>query len=407
MQAARHHELQQWPSSSSAACFIGTDQEKPVSLPQSQPTTALRQTTGLAVSAAKLPQRQSSSSSASRKSTVSENQKHDLSETTKGSAEKRRRLNGKPGGTIEEESSSEESGDATDKKPSPRPGKEAQRLACPFLRRNPLAHKNCLNIKIKRIRDLKQHLRRAHYPPKFYCPVCFEEYALRDPWEQHMRSRKCQPPAQKPRKNKNVVSKEAQDILSQRADRKQSDVEQYYTIWDGLFGIDTPRPQNPYLGGMVEETMNLISGFWRNKASEIIPPLLEARPGYAGNTKEVENLMLDVFHEVKIQFDQAFGENTNGDSDSTLKQDRVLAPTVAPSIPKMSSPSCTENQPQDTLASAFPSTGPFSDQYYQASEFEWRDDTYWVDPRSLFPEAEENGFLRTDYECPPFWDVEE
>jgi len=385
IQATGHHELQQWPSPSSTVYFTST------------PRIA-----GLAASSA----------SDSHRSTGSDSQKHDLSETPKGTTDKRRRLTAKPSATPGEESSSDEndSGDGTDKKPSPQPGKKTQRLACPFLRRNPLAHKNCLNIKIKRIRDLKQHLRRAHYPPKFYCPVCLKEYALQDPWEQHIQSRQCQPPAQKPERNNNVVSKEAQYMLSQRANRKQSEREQYYTIWDGLFGEDTPRPLNPHLGDMVEEALNLVSDFWRNKASEMIPPLLEARPGYSGKAKEVEDLMLDLFDEVKIKFGQTFGEDTRGDSDSTLKQCRGLAPTLAPEPSKISSPPCSDLQQRDTLAGNLLPRVSLPNRYSETSEIELFGgsnqfgDAYWY---NFFPQAEENGFSGIDHGSLSCRDAEE
>ncbi|KAK5659712.1 hypothetical protein OQA88_923 [Cercophora sp. LCS_1] len=271
---------------------------------------------------------------ASRRSTGSERQKYNHRKSTKRTAEKTRRARLPPRETIGSDSSSDGSEDDTDnKKHNKLPHKGAQRLlACPFWREDPVLNKSCLSIKMKRIRDVKQHLRRSHYPPDFYCPICFEEYSSRDEWEQHMVSRQCEPLTKRPQRRAGVVSKEAQDILVQRADRTKSDSEQWHAIWKVLFRKEALAQESAYLGSMVEETMKLVSDIWMGEAPEIMAQLLKSRPELAGMTREVQGLMLELFDEVKVRFEQKFGENRGEDSDSTLKQTRDSAPTTVPNL---------------------------------------------------------------------------
>lgn len=50
-------------------------------------------------------------------------------------------------------------------------------LACPFYKRNQVRHSNCLHFRLKRIKDVKQHLLRKHKQP-YYCPICGLEFEM-------------------------------------------------------------------------------------------------------------------------------------------------------------------------------------------------------------------------------------
>jgi len=56
--------------------------------------------------------------------------------------------------------------------------KEATTFACPFLKKDPVAHKHCCIFVLSRIRDVKQHLRRRHQMP-IYCPRCNRTFRTR------------------------------------------------------------------------------------------------------------------------------------------------------------------------------------------------------------------------------------
>lgn len=60
---------------------------------------------------------------------------------------------------------------------------EAKPLACPFYKRDPKQHQVCGKYKLRRIKDVKQHIYRLHYNPELYCPRCrlkFECFSKRD-----------------------------------------------------------------------------------------------------------------------------------------------------------------------------------------------------------------------------------
>ncbi|KAK5659710.1 hypothetical protein OQA88_921 [Cercophora sp. LCS_1] len=152
---------------------------------------------------------------------------------------------------------------------------------------------------MKRIRDVKQHLRRAHYQPGPGCAA----YSSEDTSAPHFRSGECNSQPTRAPGGPEFVAKEAQDFLHKKADRTMSEEEQYFKIFDSLFGATTSS-LDPHLGNIVEETMNTVSGFWKERATDIIPLVLKSGPAFTGSQTDIEGLMLRLFDEVKVQFTQ-------------------------------------------------------------------------------------------------------
>lgn len=93
---------------------------------------------------------------------------------------------------------------------------ETPSLACPYLLHNPKKYRNCRTMTLKRIRDVKQHVRRDHQKAE-------------DP---------------------EGVTAEQREILGQKPDRKlYKDMEaQWYLVWDIIFPHrKEERPSSPYL----------------------------------------------------------------------------------------------------------------------------------------------------------------
>ncbi|KAK3367535.1 hypothetical protein B0H63DRAFT_529254 [Podospora didyma] len=204
-----------------------------------------------------------------------------------------------------------------------------QCFACPFFRRDATAYKECLNLRLKRIRDVKQHLQRRHYQPPNSCPLCFEVLPSRKSFDEHVRSRECTPRSPMTTTALDGVSREAQERLSVRVSRALSAKDQWYTVWDILFGKDS-RPENPHLGSMVEETMTMIRKFWRSKGPEIIPAVRSRR---AGNPEGAEEYLLELFDEVVVQMER----NLRGETPVTP------APESLPSSSRQSSAATTRS----------------------------------------------------------------
>lgn len=135
-------------------------------------------------------------------------------------------------------------------------------LACPFWKKNPIKHRDCFKG-VKRIRDVKQHLRRSHQQPVF-CPRCGMEFDGEDAvprLTEHSRaveqcevSRSFVPP--------DGITQTQQNGLNRYSDRNADEKEQWYVIWDYIFPDGrTPRPSSPYVNQDLSEDMSSFREF--------------------------------------------------------------------------------------------------------------------------------------------------
>lgn len=119
-------------------------------------------------------------------------------------------------------------------------------LACPFAKKDPVAHEHCHNYELREIKHVKQHLKRCHLI--VVCPRCKIGYNSQDLLDQHLvggcEIRDCPDPE--------GMTPKQHEILRPRTNHKVSLEEQWYFIWDTLFpGL--ARPPTPYK----EEFVNL------------------------------------------------------------------------------------------------------------------------------------------------------
>jgi hypothetical protein len=159
----------------------------------------------------------------------------------------------------------------------PQVRKEDKRLlACPFWKKDPIGHRDCFRG-VRRIRDVKQHLRRSHQQPVFCarCGTIFgdEQAALTE----HVRAaERCQ---MREFPEPGGINAEHQKALRRYSDRSADERQQWYVIWDYLFpgGLNgkppPPRPNSPYVDQDLSEDMSSFREFshregWRTLAND-------------------------------------------------------------------------------------------------------------------------------------------
>lgn len=178
-------------------------------------------------------------------------------------------------------------------------------FACPYYRWDPVAHQSCLNYRLNRIRDVKQHLQRRHYSRHFYCPTCLETFLTLSCRDVHIRSRECTTSAslQKP-ENIDGVSQTARDRLKERVNRAVKPAEQWFAVWDILFGDAVDRQAvDPYIGSMVRETLRMVRVFWDSHAPKILPKFLESQPKKIEDPGHLQDILNKLFHKVGTEFE--------------------------------------------------------------------------------------------------------
>ncbi|KAH8654759.1 hypothetical protein BGZ61DRAFT_467387 [Ilyonectria robusta] len=114
-------------------------------------------------------------------------------------------------------------------------------LACPYYKKDKFKHKLCLrDFKLKRIKDVKQHLCRKHIQPHF-CPLCGQEFETKGDERDHIRTQSCS-------------RQEYQEPEGITDDHKDKFSSRWFTVWDIVFP-DTPRPSSAYVQDPEIETL--------------------------------------------------------------------------------------------------------------------------------------------------------
>ncbi|KAK1449109.1 hypothetical protein CMEL01_08424, partial [Colletotrichum melonis] len=148
-----------------------------------------------------------------------------------------------------QDDNSDSEGDATDPRPSKRSKKTPQHiklLACPFGKMSPSKYSACSRFQLKRIRDVKQHLKRKHTPDD-YCNRCLSIFGDEESLTQHMSQPEgfdCQL-APEGRTLDGINHRQSRD-LSRKANAELSEEQQWFAIWDIVFP-QKPRPESAYL----------------------------------------------------------------------------------------------------------------------------------------------------------------
>lgn len=151
-------------------------------------------------------------------------------------------------------------------KPTPSDADSPSRLlACPFWKEDSSHWKECFRYKLKRIRDVKQHLRRSHC--RSYCVRCGAEFENAGELDLHYK--RDQPCDKVVFQAKWLSELQQKALRERRANPKLSLESQWYTIWDIVFP-ETPRPSSPYVDSTISEDLSSFLEFFNQRGSDII-----------------------------------------------------------------------------------------------------------------------------------------
>lgn len=189
-----------------------------------------------------------------------------------------------------------------DSRHRPKNSSKEPNFACPFYRRWPARHMECMSRKLSRIQDVKQHIYRRHSQSPFYCPNCFKDFPSPEPRDKHIRDNSCKLVTASSRRSMDGVSAQIQDELKKRFSRKLSPTRQWYSIWSLIFE-DAEAPRNPYLGSMVSETLGMLRDFWKQEGQRLIPGLVRQNPDRAIAEDDLQEFMLNMLNKVEDHFE--------------------------------------------------------------------------------------------------------
>ncbi|KAJ2892111.1 uncharacterized protein MKZ38_010227 [Zalerion maritima] len=147
-------------------------------------------------------------------------------------------------------------------------------FACCFYKRNGVKYADCVRRSTwKRVRDVKYHMIRKHMKP-LYCFVCNEVFDRDGDRIDHMRSRVC---ADGTYPEPEGISEEQRQRLDQRLEKRKTQAEQWFGLWDILFP-GQPRPLSPYPQGIIPEVATMFRAHWRRHGDQIAASHLAGHP---------------------------------------------------------------------------------------------------------------------------------
>ncbi|KAF5568759.1 hypothetical protein FNAPI_37 [Fusarium napiforme] len=179
------------------------------------------------------------------------------------------------------------------------PNESVKRFACPYFRKNPERHLECINLKMVRISDVKQHLKRRHTAP-YPCPRCSEGFLSLNLQEEHILQQKCSPGSGA---NWDSVSLASQKLLQVRFAKGLSQEAQWYGIWKILFGAPRGTMPKPHLDGVVKEVIGILRGIWLDEGRQLISEFVQANDQPPDYTDELYKLLARLLDEVEGRFD--------------------------------------------------------------------------------------------------------
>ncbi|KUI62536.1 hypothetical protein VP1G_09672 [Cytospora mali] len=149
--------------------------------------------------------------------------------------------------------------------------KRRDQLACPFRKRNPHKHQDCLKYSLHRIKDVKQHVYRRHRQPDYYCPRCSDVFETMDERDEHIRVAKC---ALSSVPRFEGISDEQRQRLCKSSSRGLNHQDQWFEMWDIIFPGEE-RPASALVGSYTEEMVPLLRNLWINKKNHILDRVLD------------------------------------------------------------------------------------------------------------------------------------
>ncbi|KAK3319775.1 hypothetical protein B0T19DRAFT_271593 [Cercophora scortea] len=135
-------------------------------------------------------------------------------------------------------------------------------LACPFFRSNPLLYHDCQHLKLRRIKDVKQHIGRRHQDDRYQCSCSRDIPAGKG-------RRRCSY-YDGPDGAVTTLSDEQRKRLSDHYTSRNKSIEsQWYQIWRIIFPCMKP-PRAIYMGVDRRQQVDSLRSFWLQKRSELV-----------------------------------------------------------------------------------------------------------------------------------------
>jgi hypothetical protein len=189
-----------------------------------------------------------------------------------------------------------------------RPNDSIKRFACPYFRKDPERHLECINLKMVRISDVKQHLKRRHTAP-YPCPRCSQGFLSLNLQDEHILQQNCSPGSGA---NWDSVSLASQRSLQARFAKSLSPEAQWYGVWKILFGAPRGTMPKPHLDGVVKEVIGILRGIWLDEGPQLISEFVQAGDQPPDYTGELNKLLARLLDEVEARFEQKPSEKVFG-----------------------------------------------------------------------------------------------
>ncbi|KAK0713769.1 hypothetical protein B0T26DRAFT_718302 [Lasiosphaeria miniovina] len=139
-------------------------------------------------------------------------------------------------------------------------------FACPFWKENSSQWRYCFRYRLRRIQDVKQHLRRVH-AQSCHCVRCGHEFPCRQDRDSHYAS--AIPCETRPFRRKWLTDDQTES-LKKKSNPKHTADQQWYAIWDVVFPDHPRRPDSPYLDGSLSEDLSSFRDFFLAEGPSIL-----------------------------------------------------------------------------------------------------------------------------------------
>lgn len=158
-------------------------------------------------------------------------------------------------------------------------------LACPYWKRDPRQSQDCCKLRLRRIRDVKQHLHRRH-TPEFYCERCFAIFLTHDSHQHHIMSVLC---TRLDDSQLDGISHAQRRALSKKSNPGVGEEAQWYTIWAILFP-SYEKPSSAYIDSGLSADLCLFREHWQRMGPEILLETLRSHrwPELSAEEQEVQ-----------------------------------------------------------------------------------------------------------------------
>ncbi|KAK3380902.1 hypothetical protein B0H63DRAFT_560718 [Podospora didyma] len=194
------------------------------------------------------------------------------------------------------------------------------RFACPFWKHDSNQWRDCFGYKLKRIRDVKQHLRRIH-GQCCHCARCGQEFISNDQLDLHLVS--IQPCDVRPFRRKWLSSAQKEELGTRYPNLTAE--QQWYEVWNVVFP-DQPKPDSPYIDSQLSEDLSSFVEFFLAQGPDIIQ-----ESGQARDTSLLPNTTRVAEREfLQMGFARIYDEWASARGQPTLQLNLPTATPIAP-----------------------------------------------------------------------------